>query len=115
MSYDYWIGSTISHTEPGQWGWPQSKPRAVIFLFLLAEVLLIGACVYRAHSLRGDLSWLTGIVLTFSLVYCATHVQIRFRTPIEGLLATLIATALAQAIDFHARKGAILSSRTDDG
>lgn len=46
---------------------------------------------------RPDMRWLAGAVLVFSLLYAATHTEIRYRGPIEPLLAMLIFTAASAA------------------
>ena len=105
---DYWLGSTLSHRRPGQGGWPESKPRAAVALFLTAEaaLLLIGVGVGRGTKL--DYRWLLAIVIGFSFVYCLTHVEVRYRAPSEPVVAILVGATIAglarsrrQAAELH--------------
>ncbi len=94
---DFWFGSTFSHAKPGQWGWPQSMARNAIFLFLSAEMLLFCWCILLARRINIDLAWLAGMAIAFSITYCLTHIQLRYRAPMEPLVAVIMAVAMAQA------------------
>ncbi len=45
----------------------------------------------------GDLGWLLALVVLFSLVYCLTHVVVRFRTAIEPVILILVAVLVVKA------------------
>ncbi len=103
---DYWAGTIFSHSRPGGGGWPGSTARAAALLFFLAEVLIIVLCLVILRRLDHDLGWLLAIVLAFSLVYCVTHVQIRFRVPTEPIMAGLVAILLTRTCRSWAVRGA---------
>lgn len=99
---DYWAGTAFSHARANGGGWPTSPARAAVLLFLLAESLLIVGYLVVRRKVGRDLLWLLAIVLAFSLVYCVTHVQVRFRAPTEPIMACFLAVLLTQA--YRARR-----------
>ncbi len=88
---DYWGGTVYSHSPPGAGGWPRSLSRAGVTFFMLAEVILVAAFLLTRPRAGRDVPWLLATVISFSLVYCLTHVQIRFRAPTEPIMAILLA------------------------
>jgi hypothetical protein len=92
---DYYLGTVYSHTTHRPGGWPSSPMRAAIMLFLIAEGLVIIACLLVRPGLVRDAGWLLAIIISFSPVYCLTHVQVRFRAPTEPVTAVLLAFLLA--------------------
>ncbi len=88
---DHWAGTVYTHSPPGAGGWPRSTGRAALTLFMLAEVAVLVACMAVCRSMSIDLRWLLATVVSLSIVYCVTHVQIRFRAPGEPIMAILIA------------------------
>lgn len=90
---DYWLGTVYSHVSPGTSGWPRSASRAAGAAFASLELLLCFAALLVRRRLAVPARWLLGVVFIFSLVYIATHVQVRFRSPVEPLLALLLAMA----------------------
>jgi len=94
---DYWTGSLFSHAGPGKSGWPKSASRAVVLLFLTGEVLLIAVCLGLRGRVDRDVLWLGAILLSFSIVYCLTHVELRYRAPTEALMAVVVSVAVARA------------------
>ena len=97
---DYWSGTVRTHAEPGGGWWPRSRGRAAVMLFLAAEFItgLLSGLVFRRWS--RDPAWLAAIVVSFSIVYCLTHIQIRYRAPSEPILAIVLAlltTGVARA------------------
>jgi len=88
---DYWFGTVFTHPENPR-GWrPASTGRAIVMVFLLAETAAgIAGLLMRRSALR-DVYWLGAILFIFSMVYAFTHVQVRFRAPIEPLVALFIA------------------------
>ncbi len=88
---DYWLGTVYSHVSPGRSGWPRSMTRAVGAAFASLELLMWLVAMAVRRRLTVPARWLLGIVLLFSIVYIATHVQVRFRAPVEPLLALLVA------------------------
>ncbi|UCE59433.1 MAG: hypothetical protein JSU63_18565 [Phycisphaerales bacterium] len=91
---DYWLGTTFSHSGTDLSGWPRSRARAAVLLFMSAEVLLSVLCVCAVRRMHADVRWLAAIVLVFCIVYCLTHVQVRFRAPTEPLIAVILAGAV---------------------
>lgn len=93
---DYWGGTVYTHARPGEGGWPRSWSRAVVAGFLSLEVaLVLGGLVTRLKR-SADFWWLLAVVLLFSLVYVITHVQIRFRAPVEPIMAILAVLAFLE-------------------
>ena len=125
---DYWAGTIFSHARPGGGGWPREPLRAAIMLFVLGEMIAVAICllVYvRVAGLRAstgggeldggeerackrqlysDLRWLLAIIASFSVVYCLTHVQIRFRAPTEPLVAIVLGASASKAWEAIARR-----------
>lgn len=93
---DYWLGTVFTHTLPGDGGWPKDRLRAGIALFLTLEVLIIAACLLLRPRALGKVWWLVAVVMAFSLVYCLTHIQIRFRAPVEPLMAVIVSILLVE-------------------
>lgn len=93
---DYYLGTVLSHRRPGHSGWPRSASRAAVATFLLAEVVAVALGLLMGGGRRRDAWWLLAIIVTFSLVYSVTHVQVRFRAPTEPVMAVLIAVLLQQ-------------------
>jgi len=87
---DYWLGTVYSHVGPDGSGWPRSTSRAVICAFLGAESAAILVLLVLPQPRGRDVWWLLFIVVSFSAVYCLTHVFVRFRAPTEPLVAVLI-------------------------
>lgn len=98
---DYWGGTVFTHGPPGGGGWPRSAGRAAIALFMLLELVIfavaIAVCFRRRIALPGACWWLLAIIASFSLVYCLTHVQVRFRAPMEPVVAVLLAVVMTAA------------------
>lgn len=101
---DFWAGTIRSHADPQTllW-WPRSPLRLAIALFALAEfaLLLFGLMLRRPPP---GLRRLIGMAVVFSLTYIATQVQIRYRTPIEPILAMVIGLTMAGRLGLPFRK-----------
>lgn len=93
---DYFAGTAYSHARPGEGGWPRRTLRGVIAIFLLIEGLAVVICLAICRTVSRDLRWLFGIFFSFSIVYCLTQVQVRFRSPMEPVLAVLISVLLVE-------------------
>jgi len=91
---DYWAGTVFTHAPAGGSGWPRSAPRAAATLFMSGEVLLIVLCLLTRRRTGTDLRFLLAIVVSFSIIYCLTHVEAKYRVPTEPSIA-IIAAALA--------------------
>jgi len=87
---DYWTGAALTHAEPGGGVLPRSRGRLFVMVFFSMEVLVLIVVLFYPVNSPGITRWLIGIIVLFSIVYCITHVQIRFRTPTEPLTAALI-------------------------
>ena len=102
---DYWTGASLTHAEPDGSVIPRSPGRLAVMIFLTMEVLVL-PIVFFMRSRRPDgMMWILTILLLFSIVYCVTHVQVRYRTPSEPLVAALLGMLLfgrathAEALD----------------
>jgi hypothetical protein len=94
---DFFAGTVFTHAERGAGGWPKHPRRAVVMFFLLGESLIIMAgYVLIARRLQADVHWLTALIAVFSCVYLLTHVQIRFRSPIEPVFAIVLGAIIHQ-------------------
>ena len=96
---DYWLGTVFTHGGPGQGGWPKGRLRAGVAIFLTLEVLAIAACLVTRPRLWGQVWWIMTVLAVFSIVYCLTHVQVRFRAPIEPLLAVVVSMLLVEVFE----------------
>lgn len=88
---DFWGGTIFTHTDPGHNRWPQGLVRAGLMAWMAAEVGAIGVLLWIVGGIPRDLRWLLGMVAIFSVLYCLTHVELRFRAPIAPLMAILVA------------------------
>ncbi len=94
---DYWTGSAFSHAAPDAGGTPASVFRAGVMYFLIAETALVVVALLTNRGPCRDVPWLLAIVICFSVVYCLTHVQVRFRAPTEPLMAILVGVMALRA------------------
>jgi hypothetical protein len=92
---DYWAGTVFSHQPPGGSGWPASPLRAAGAVFLFFEAVVAAGGLIFLKKTPVAARWLLGIVVAFSLVYCLTHVEIRYRTPCEPVLALVVGILLS--------------------
>lgn len=86
---DYWAGTLFSHRDPGKGGWATSRLRAVGALFVMFEAVVIAGGLVFFRRIAVEPRWLLAVVISFSLVYCVTHVEVRYRTPCEPVVAVL--------------------------
>lgn len=93
---DYWTGSAFSHGAPDAGGVPASIFRVGVMYFLIAETAAIVLALMINHGAGRDVPWLLAILVSFSVVYCLTHVQVRFRAPTEPLMAVIVGILGAQ-------------------
>lgn len=94
---DFWGGTIFTHTDPGRNRWPQGLVRAGLMAWMAAEVGAIGVLLWIVGGIPRDLRWLLGMVAIFSVLYCLTHVELRFRAPVAPLLAVLVACSAVLA------------------
>lgn len=92
---DYWFGTALTHASPQHKVMPATRQRQLIMLVFSAEVLLIILAVLLGSLSSPAGKWLLLMIVVFSLVYSITHVQVRFRVPIEPMMAVLVGLALA--------------------
>lgn len=104
---DYWAGTVFSHSADGG-GWPSGTGRSLVTVFLSLETLTVVALLAVRRRVGPDIGWLLGTVFIFSLVYCITHVQVRFRAPTEPILAVVLGVWLHEHFQ---RKGATMTDR----
>jgi len=93
---DYWAGTVFTHTPRGGDYWPRSRSRAAGMVFFVLETGILFALFLVRGRRHRDARWLFGVVVVFSLVYCVTHVQVRYRVPTEPVVAILLALLLVQ-------------------
>ena len=91
---DYWLGTTYTHSAPGAGPWPAGVARRTVAWLLCAETILLLAGMAFRRRQSGAWRWLAGIAVCFSIIYCVTHVQVRYRTPAEPVLAVAIGVLL---------------------
>ena len=87
---DYWLGTTYTHSAPGGGAWPTGAARRAAAWFLCAETILLLAGIALRWRRPGAWCWLVAVLVFFSVVYCVTHVQVRYRMPAEPVLAIAI-------------------------
>ncbi len=100
---DFWAGTVFSHAKPEMGGWPNDRIRATIAAFLIVETALLAFGFLLARRSWGRSWWLAAIILVYPLVYYATHVQIRYRAPMEVAVAILLGTILAALLESRHR------------
>lgn len=93
---DFWFGTVTSHNGGAQ-RWLPRGLRLAAAGFLTIETLAALTATILSWRRRPEVRWLAGAVLVFSFLYVATHTEIRYRGPIEPLLAMLIFTAASAA------------------
>jgi hypothetical protein len=91
---DYWTGASLTHAEHDGSVIPRSPGRRGVMIFLTMEVLVLLIAFFMPSRRSDGLMWILTIVLLFSIVYCVTHVQVRYRTPSEPLIAALLGMLL---------------------
>lgn len=91
---DYWTGASLTHAEPNGSVIPRSPGRMVVMIFLTVEVLVLLIALFMRSRHSNGLMWIFTILVLFSIVYCLTHVQVRYRTPSEPLVAVLLGLLL---------------------
>lgn len=97
---DYWTGTVFEHSVDGS-GWPANRVRAVTTIFLMIEgATLLGLIVVAGSRCRipKDVLWLLAAAATFSVLYCLTHIQLRYRAPAEPLLALALGLLAAHVL-----------------
>lgn len=94
---DFWGGTIFTHTDPGHNRWPQGLVRAGLMAWMAAEVGAIGVLLWIVGGIPRDLRWLLGMAAIFSVLYCLTHVELRFRAPLAPLMAILVACSAVLA------------------
>ena len=96
---DYWAGTVFSHAEPKTGGWPTNPLRAAGTVLIAAETLALIIGFLYLRRVGPDLWWLVVIVMVFSITYVLTHVQLRYRAPMEPLVAVLLAVVATNIMD----------------
>jgi hypothetical protein len=102
---DFWLGTVFSQSPPGKGGWPEGLTRFATSLYLGGEVVLIMLALVVAGRADKQIVWLLGIVACFSLAYCATHFQVRYRAPIEPIMAIIVALLVRAAVNLWRGSG----------
>lgn len=111
---DYWLGTTFSHLGASSRVIPTSWTRRSVMLFLTGETLAMVIAVWLARRRSADVWWLAGIVVVFSLIYALTHVEVRYRAPIEPLIILVIVTGAARLFTTYDRSVFRIRRPTDN-
>ena len=106
---DYWAGTAFSHSRPGESGIPAAGWRRGVMAFLLVETAALMVLCAMGGATDGSRKWLWGMIVLFSLMYCLTHVQVRYRAPGEPIVAVLLGL---QGSAWFRRSGAPAASRS---
>lgn len=93
---NYWAGTIFSRAYAGRSGIPTTALRRGVTLFLVCETLFIVAALLAIGRWPAACRWLLAAVISFCVVYCFTHVQVRFRAPSEPMMGVLIAVLAAR-------------------
>lgn len=101
---DYWFGTIYTNYPNAFVGLPKTPARLLLTTFLAGEVVLIVVLLLVVRPLRPGLLWLAATAVSFSIVYCLTHVRLRFRVPIEPVLAVMLPILLTDALQTIRRR-----------
>ncbi len=88
---DYWLGTGLTHSRPGAFSRPWTIQRTLVMILMTVETMIVLVLLFWYRGWGADVWWLPVIVVVFSVVYCLTHIMIRFRAPIEPALFLLLA------------------------
>jgi len=101
---DYWLGTVFTHQARRQGGWPVVSHRAAATCFLLGEtlVVVVGSFLWRRWTVEAK--WLAACAISFSVIYCLTHVEVRYRTPSEPIIAILVGLMIHQLWAMRGRR-----------
>jgi hypothetical protein len=94
---DYWAGTLLSHRAPGKGGWLGRPFRAAGAVFLMLEAAVLAGGLLFLRKISTESRWLLAVVISVSVVYCITHVEIRYRTPFEPVVAIVIGALIGEA------------------
>lgn len=97
-SLDFWFGTLFTHTMPGKGPWPKTTTRWAPFIFYTAEAMIVIVGLICFRRLPTSIRWLIVAAVLFSVTYCVLKVQIRFRAPMEPLIAIVVAAVLQRFI-----------------
>lgn len=100
---DYWLGTVYTRSAGG--GWALSPMRLVLAVGLTLQTAVILVWLVVVRSPGRDARWILAIAASFCVVYCITHVQLRFRAPMEPIMSILVAIALRDLIRVADRLG----------
>ena len=93
---DFGCGTTQSHSRNDAIDNPRSGLRLAIYAFLWLEMLALTVGYIIRPGLRQNLNWLLGACALFCVVYVLTHVQLRYRAPIEPVIAVFVGSILGR-------------------
>lgn len=104
---DYWAGTFFTRASPDHHGLPSDPVRWFGMIFQQIEflALIIFVMYYRRWDL--DIMVLITTLFLYSLVYCITHVQVRYRVPMEPVLALLIVTLYSRLSSVRSGKSTL--------
>ncbi len=90
---DYWTGNAWTGRVWERFH--RSKAQVLGVLFFTLETVLLGCGLLLYARRRRELLWLAAILFTFSAVYWITHIMIRYRAPMEPVLAIALSLPLS--------------------
>ncbi len=92
---DFWLGTVGSHQGGGEHDWPEGGGRRMATVFLSGETILALIAAVLAWRRVCDVRWLVICLVVFSVVYALTHVEIRYRMPVEILFVVVAVIGFA--------------------
>lgn len=93
---DFWCGTTWSHSRVESVDAPPSKIRVATTAFISLELAAIFVGIVVGRGLDRPVRWLLYACGLFCIVYVVTHVQLRFRAPIEPIVAMILGVAIVR-------------------
>ncbi|MCB9852159.1 MAG: hypothetical protein H6819_03615 [Phycisphaerales bacterium] len=92
---DFWLGTVITHSGPAIV--PYQPQRLFVTLFSMFEIVSILLMILWCRRIPRNAGWLIACCVLFSIVYCMTITMMRFRSPIEPLVAIVLALSVRSA------------------
>jgi hypothetical protein len=92
---DFWFGTVLTHASPQQKIIPAMRQRQLVTFVFTVEIIIVVFAFLRGRFTRTEI-WLLTMIVIFSAVYSITHVQVRYRVPIEPVIAVLAGIAVVR-------------------
>lgn len=91
---DFWFGTVMSNSD-GR-AIPRGTFRRMVMMFIMCETLLIVLLTLVARRVPRNAGWLIVSCGLYSVVYCLTFTMLRFRAPMEPIVAVTLALCIRQ-------------------